>query len=302
MHKSDQEWIEERRSTIGSSDIAVLLGVCPYRTVLELWAEKTGKVPAFQGNANTRLGDLLEPYIARLFSDRWDKPVKDCNITFKHPKESRFSATPDFELEKEDALLETKNVGWRKVKEWSGDEPPLNFQAQVQWQLGNTQKKKGYIAAMVGGDPRGGYYDFPIDYDKSIFEMAAELAIDFLEKHVKTDIPPEAGPDDKKILGKLRAYKAPEVDIIDLTAELDDLVMQKAEISSYLRACKKKVKQAEDDKDHIENLIKQALINADVAKAIVGPTLIDYKKVDVKPKEGYSYHRLYYKKNPYATK
>ena len=57
---------ENRPIGIGGSDIAALLGLSPYKTPLELWAEKVGHpgLKASQG-IHLRFGQHVEPFIAK---------------------------------------------------------------------------------------------------------------------------------------------------------------------------------------------------------------------------------------------
>jgi predicted phage-related endonuclease len=40
------QWLEVRHGGIGSSDAATAVGLNPYKSPLELWAEKTGRIVA----------------------------------------------------------------------------------------------------------------------------------------------------------------------------------------------------------------------------------------------------------------
>ena len=40
-----EEWLQLRRKGIGGSDASVIMGKNPYRSILQLWEEKTGKLP-----------------------------------------------------------------------------------------------------------------------------------------------------------------------------------------------------------------------------------------------------------------
>ncbi len=44
--KDREEWLQVRKTGIGSSDAAAAIGLCPYKSQLELWLEKTGRAPA----------------------------------------------------------------------------------------------------------------------------------------------------------------------------------------------------------------------------------------------------------------
>ena len=46
QHDTREEWLQSRRSCIGASEVAVVLGVHPWKSAYTLWAEKAG-IPHF---------------------------------------------------------------------------------------------------------------------------------------------------------------------------------------------------------------------------------------------------------------
>ena len=69
MEKS--EWLKWRRMGIGGSDASVIAGVNPFRSVFQLWKEKTGQAePEETETEYTHFGSILEPVIKREFTRR----------------------------------------------------------------------------------------------------------------------------------------------------------------------------------------------------------------------------------------
>lgn len=68
-HNSD-EWYDFRRQGVGGSDAACIFGLSPWKSVNDLWAEKTGrKQPKDNGNADAKnYGKNAENYLSRLFA------------------------------------------------------------------------------------------------------------------------------------------------------------------------------------------------------------------------------------------
>ena len=59
------EQIEFRKTGIGGSDAAAVLGISPWKSPLELWLEKTGrKADSISDSTALRLGSFAEPFIA----------------------------------------------------------------------------------------------------------------------------------------------------------------------------------------------------------------------------------------------
>ena len=65
-----EEWLGLRQRDVTASQIAALLGLHPYVTPYQLWAEKTGKlVPLDDDNAVLRRGRLLEAWPCQLAAE-----------------------------------------------------------------------------------------------------------------------------------------------------------------------------------------------------------------------------------------
>ena len=54
---------EERQRYIGGSDVAAIAGLSPYRTALDVYAEKKGLAAPFEGNEFTYWGKELEDVV-----------------------------------------------------------------------------------------------------------------------------------------------------------------------------------------------------------------------------------------------
>lgn len=58
--QNSPEWIAYRKNCIGASDSAALLGLSKFSTPYQLFLEKKGLIPGFQGNAATQAGHNAE--------------------------------------------------------------------------------------------------------------------------------------------------------------------------------------------------------------------------------------------------
>lgn len=62
------EWLEWRKQGIGSSDVPAIMGVSPWKTKLQLWAEKTSTEPVVETSSYiTDKGNRFEPKIRSLY-------------------------------------------------------------------------------------------------------------------------------------------------------------------------------------------------------------------------------------------
>jgi putative phage-type endonuclease len=145
------EWLAARK--IGSSDAAAILGVNPYRTPYQVWAEKIGAAMPKEPNEAMRWGQLLEPVIAGEFAARTGLKVEK-NLTMKvHPELDWMTATADFFCwdNNEFGLLEIKNVN-AYSKEYDEESISDSTSVQIMHQMAVYGLSWAYCAYLVGGN------------------------------------------------------------------------------------------------------------------------------------------------------
>jgi putative phage-type endonuclease len=205
----NNQWLASRRTGIGGSDIAAILGLSPWKTALDVWLDKTGHAEDTVANAEAVLwGTILEDVVAREYSDRTERAVQRVRRILRHPEHewaignidraivspgSRVRVADDGgTLLGADGLLEVKTASAYKAGEWGrdGDDDavPVHYQAQVMWYLGITGQPWADVAALIGGQRmviRRVHRD-----DETIAAML-ERAHDFWHRHVLTRTNPE---------------------------------------------------------------------------------------------------------------
>ena len=105
-----EQWLEYRRTGLGGSDAAVVMGLTPYRSKIELWADKTGRMPETEDNEAMRTGRDLEQYVAERFCEAAGKKVRRRNYIFQHDEYDFITANVDREIIGENAGLECKTT------------------------------------------------------------------------------------------------------------------------------------------------------------------------------------------------
>lgn len=143
--KDHTDWLKQRSLGIGGSDAGVIMGTNPYRTMRELWGDKTGIEPnQFNGNALTEIGHYLEPHVRSLV--RPDAVPGDKVGAMQSIEHPHLRANVDG-LE-DGLLIEIKTCGksgWRKI--------PAYYMCQIQhYMLVTGQSKTLLICAAVQGD------------------------------------------------------------------------------------------------------------------------------------------------------
>lgn len=268
LDKVDQHhfrWLELRKGRVSSSNVAVICGLNPYKSPLELWAEWTGKVTdTFKGNKATQLGTALEPLVAQWFCERTGLQARRANALYQDAEFDWLVASPDYILESGDPL-EIKTGNPRTAHRWHEGTAPLEYVLQVQIQMRVLMRRRGVLTAYLGDLEN--MPDVAVDYDEELFRMVREKAESFLDC-VKRDIPPQAGAGDAELLRAI--YKREEGaqvlwtgDNAESVAYLLAQAKEAAEVCSIIR---KKLDAADKTKKELENRIKQFLGNATVGE------------------------------------
>lgn len=159
----------DRKTYLGSGDIAAVAGVSPYSSALDVWARKTGMVPELATTEPMRVGLTLErPIIEGLYAaPRGLITTMPGHVT--HPEIPHFGATVDAlacsgseSLTDQDGerVVECKVVGthmqkrWGTIEEDAEDAVPPDVLVQVQWQFGCTGQEIADVVALLGTELR----------------------------------------------------------------------------------------------------------------------------------------------------
>jgi putative phage-type endonuclease len=115
MEQGSKEWLDWRRQGIGASEMAAVLGKCPYKTAYQLWCEKTA-TPTEKDEQNADLmarGHAVEAQTraAFEFSSGLDFPP----ALFEHPTMPFLRASLDGWNEETRQPIEIKMVGTEKL-------------------------------------------------------------------------------------------------------------------------------------------------------------------------------------------
>lgn len=172
---SRDEWLEKRRHGIGGSDAAIIMGVSPFSSLMDLWLDKTGQFEANEDDASEAMywGNVLEDVVAREFTERTGKRVRRRNAILQHPDYPYMFANVDRLVLGEKAGLEVKTTNAFYQDE--GQCPPLYY-SQVQHYMAVTGYKKWYVAVLAGGQR---FYIYTVhrseDYINELIAAEAEF-------------------------------------------------------------------------------------------------------------------------------
>ena len=185
---SREEWLAWRRTGIGGSDAAAVIGLNPFRSRIEVYADKMGMMPEKEDTESMRLGRDLEDYVAQRFCEATGKKVRRNNFMWCHDEHRCMIADVDREIIGENAGLECKTT-----QAWGGKvimkgEIPLTYYVQCMHYMAVIGYDRVYLAVLIFGK---GFFHFTIERDED--EIAALVASEaaFWRDHVEAGISPD---------------------------------------------------------------------------------------------------------------
>lgn len=146
-----EEWLAERKKSLGGSDVASVLGMNEYSSPYTVWAEKTGKLPPFEGNEWTKLGNDLESYVAQRFCEASGLKVVNDNTTWRNDKYPHLHANIDRRVVGMKAGVECKLTSEFNAKKYKNGEFPDRFYAQCVEYLCVTELERWFLAVLIYG-------------------------------------------------------------------------------------------------------------------------------------------------------
>lgn len=241
---SHEEWKELRSHYIGGSDAAAVVGLNPFSSPYSLWAEKTGRIPGFEGNLATEVGTYLEEFVAQKFAAETGKKVRRANQSFLNSDYPWAIANIDRDIVGEDAGLEIKTTSELNLKKFACGEYPANYYAQMVHYLAITGKQRWYLAVLIGNRE---FKWFVLERDEDEIAALMEAEKDFWW-HVETDTPPAA--DGMQATGEAIKTIYPESN-----GSTVDLYIYRTELARYL-SLGEQIKELEQQRDEAANTFK----------------------------------------------
>lgn len=266
---SREEWLRWRTKGIGGSDVSVIAGVNPFRSIFQLWLEKTGQIePEETENENTHFGNVLEPVVKREFSKRTGLKVRAKRALLQSEEYPFMLADLDgviYENGKMN-LFEAKTASAYKQEIWEKGIPE-EYVLQVQHYMAVTGAEKTYLAALVGGNR---FYWKVVRRDEQKIAEIIALEKAFWEENVlagKEPVPDGSGATTDFLNEK---YASSNGNTILLPEEALGLCRRYEELSGQLN-------ELQDKKDAVSNQLKNFLKNNE--SGVIGEYRVTWKQV-----------------------
>lgn len=200
------EWLKARKTGVGGSEVAAILGLSNYATPYTVWLDKTNRSVPDDMSEAAYWGIELEDIIAREFSKRSGLKIQKVNLMMRHETYTYAIANIDRAIVNpaisgtvrfKDGALTTDQIYEGKTssayfdKMWGdelSDAIPEYYLCQVMWYLGITGTQKCHLAVLIGGQK---YKQFLIERDEELIAMLFAEAGIFWRDFVLADIPPD---------------------------------------------------------------------------------------------------------------
>ena len=212
-------WLALRRTGIGSSDMAAVLGMSKYRSELDVYLDKVGETPIDDDETSeaAHWGNLLEHIVATEWASRHDVKVRRVG-TVAHVEHRHMLCDLDRYVvgcpHHKRCALEVKTRSAWKADEWRDDGIPEDVEAQVMQQLAVTGLDAIHVAALIGGQRLESRLVLPDpDYIADLFTVGDQ----FWRENVMAGVPPAISSLDLLVdyLNRLAPAKGVPVDLDD---------------------------------------------------------------------------------------
>lgn len=267
--KDRAEWLQYRKSGIGSSEVATIVGLNPFETPLQLWRRKMGLDAPKEETFAMKAGHYLEDAVAQFWHDETGRDIiKSSAIDWiiRSDEKPYMQVSPDrtYWL---DGKHSNSNKGILECKTTQlavdGDDLPKHWFCQVQYQLGVAGIEQGSIAWLTQGREFG-YRD--IRFAPDFFGWLSDSVERFYVDNIQGNKEPEA----INVADVLLKYnRHTDGKVIEVSDEIFSAYEQ-------LKAARKELAAIEATKEELEEKIKIAFTDAE-AISYGGQTIATWK-------------------------
>ena len=188
---SREEWLKERKTYIGGSDIGAIVGVNKYKSAVDVYMDKVSDEIKEENTNATYWGCALEDAVAKAYSEKTGFDVKEEDKLLKHKEYPFIAANIDRWADNGNHILECKTAGFMMSKEWGEeytDQIPESYLCQVAWYAAICEVERVDIAVLIGGQD---FRIYSYTANRAFQEKLIKVGINFWNNHVLKNMPPE---------------------------------------------------------------------------------------------------------------
>jgi putative phage-type endonuclease len=269
---SREEWLEDRRKSLGGSDMGAVLGLNAYASPYTVWMDKTGKSPEKEQTEWMRLGNDLEDYVAQRFAEKSGLKVINDTATWRNSKYPHLHANIDRKIVGQRAGVECKVTSNQNEKKYRDGKFIDSYYAQCVDYLAVTEFDRWYLAVLIYGvglriyqmtripdDTKPEWCESSVYVDDAEIEALNTSANNFWH-YVETNTPPPADGHPATSEALTTLYPESNRSMIDLIAFENDL-------NRYM-TLGEQIKSLKASQDEVANKVKAFLGEAGKGEAI----------------------------------
>ena len=185
-----EQWLAQRRKSIGGSDTAAVMGISPYKSPYALWAEKTGKItPAdISGREAVREGSDLEDYVAQRWTEVTGKKLVRARCFYYNSAYPFAHANADRMVVGESAGFEAKTTSDYEIfRQCRDGRYPEAWRLQMLHYMMVTGRDRWHLGVLCFGK---GFFTFELQRDEAAIAALAQAEQRFWQ-HVTDGTPPK---------------------------------------------------------------------------------------------------------------
>lgn len=261
------DWLKQRQSGIGGSEIAAIVGLNQYKTPMQIWESKVNPVQDEETSQPAYWGTVLEDVVAKEYALRTGNKVQRLTKQMRHPDFQFAIANIDRAVINPtisgnvrwkdgklttDRILECKTANGFAAKQWGeagSDQVPDSYLIQCQWYLGITGASVCDLAVLIGGQD---FRIYTINRDDDLINDLLQQGAAFWEL-VKNNIAPDP-------INYPEAVKKWAISDSSLSVQADDLLINDLD---KIQSIKASIKELETQEDEIKARVVYALKEAE---------------------------------------
>ena len=256
---SREEWLKERESGIGSSEVGTILGVNPFETPYQLWRRKRGLDEPKQETFAMKAGHYLEDAVSKFYADATGKEIiksSSSDWIIVNSEKDFLRVSPDRTFWLPGLTKSQSNKGILECKTTQREVDPYNLPShwvcQLQYQLGVAELEQGALAWLTMGREFG-YVDML--FDKEFYEyMVGEVEKFWVDNIIGGEEPALVNVDDvlKKYPSHTEGKSVAADDIVSAAySELHDIKDELQRLETRKKELEGKIKLSMDDAEAI---------------------------------------------------
>jgi putative phage-type endonuclease len=182
-----QDWLEARKSGIGGSDAAGVVGLSPWDSSIRVYLDKVGQAVQIEDNERMRQGRDLEPIVAKRFEEATGIKLEKHPYILQSKSHPFMLANIDYKVCGLNEGFEAKTTDGRNAKEWENGKIPRWYEIQCHHYMAVTGAVRWHIACLILGT---GFEYAVIERDQELIDYLQKAEGDFWRDNVLAKVMP----------------------------------------------------------------------------------------------------------------